>query len=348
MKQALQSILHSFLPGRAYTGIRKRWHHFLRLRREGFYTAYQRRRLWPKILATPPIETDPVTDDCALCVHLMCHGGDYLAAIWALKSFYLQSRKTYPLTIHVQGPRTRVLENHLRQHFPSARFIFQDEADRAVESYLSRQGLHRLLEVRRALPIMQKLTDILIMTTARCIMILDADVLFFNNPTELAEVSTAQGKEFLVQRDFMDAYTISLESAKSDLGIDIQPAINSGIVRLTSDVIDLEKCDEYLAHPEFARPDGHAEQTLWALEASRKGLVSYLPSSYYISLGGRSDCARLKARHYAGLSRGMFTLEGIPFLLRSGFFDGLRHRLLPAPPSLEPTVDVVSRFNRVS
>jgi len=333
MDHALQRLVDSVLPKPAYAGVRKGWHHFLRLQHEGFFTASQRRRLWPKILATPPMQTDPVTDGCELCIHLMCYLGDYLAAIWALKSFYHQSGKTYPLAIHIQGTSTGRMENQLRQHFPNARLIFQDEADRVVEGYLRRRKLHRLLAMRRAIPTMQKLTDFLTMTTARRIVILDSDVLFFNNPAELAELTGGQGQEFRVQRDFMDAYTIALERGKSDFGINLQPAVNVGIVRLTPDAIDLEKCDEYLAHPEFAQLEGHTEQTLWALEASRRDLVSYLPDSYYISLGGPADCARLKARHYAGLSRGMFTHEGIPYLIRSGFLENLQRTSTSRKPA---------------
>src|SRR5579872_1270469 len=257
MKQALQRMVDSVLPEPAYAGVRKRWHHFLRLQREGFSTARQRQRLWPKILATPPMETDPVTEGCELCIHLMCYLGDYLAAIWALKSFYHQSGKTYPLAIHIQGTSTVGMENQLRRHFPNARFILQGEADGVVEGYLRRRKLHRLLEMRRAIPTMQKLTDFLTMTTARRIVILDSDVLFFHNPTELAELTGGPGQEFRVQRDFMDAYTIALERGKSDFGINLQPAVNVGIVRSTPDVIDLEKCDEHLAHPDFAQQAGH-------------------------------------------------------------------------------------------
>lgn len=328
----VKKIVGSVLPDRVYASVRNRWHHFLRIKKEGLYTAYQRRRLWPKILATPPIYTDPITDGCELCIHLMCYRGDYLAAIWALKSFYHQSGKTYPLTIHIQGSSTELLESRLLQHFPRARFISQGEADGMVESDLRRRGLYRLAEMRRAIPTVQKLTDFLTMTSARRVMILDADVLFFDNPAELAELNGAQREEFLVQRDFMNAYTISLERGKSDFGINLQPAINVGIIRLTPGVIDLEKCNEYLAHPEFAQLEGHTEQTLWALEASRKGLVSYLPASYYISAGGRVECDRLRARHYSGLSRGMFTREGVPYLIHSGFLEALQTQPTRTPP----------------
>jgi hypothetical protein len=331
----LKRALRAMLPGRAYSEARKHWHHYLRLKKEGVYTAFERRRLWPRILVTPPVYTDPSIEGSELCVHLMCYQSDYLAAIWCLKSFYHHAKNPLPLTIHIQGQSTAIMEKGLREHFPNARFILQGEADAVVERQLRSSGCLRLLEMRRAIPTVQKLTDFLTFATARRILILDSDVLFFGCPKELIDFDRNTDIEFLVQRDFMDAYTISPARARSELGIDLQPAMNVGIVRLTPGIIDFAKCEKYLAHPEFAQLEGHTEQTLWALEVSRQNAVSYLPGeSYFISEGGPADCGVLKARHYAGLSRRFFTREGIPFLIRSGFLANLQKATGPSQPAV--------------
>src|SRR3954469_2897574 len=126
-------ILKVLLPKRLFAVLQGAYRLCHRMNREGWRRAFKRRLLWGKILATPPIFTDKVTDNCALAVHLMCHQGDYLSAIWALKSFYYYSRASYPLVIRVQGNSPRVLRERLRKHFPNARLVLQQEADRVVE-----------------------------------------------------------------------------------------------------------------------------------------------------------------------------------------------------------------------
>lgn len=319
----LRQTLESLLPAKYYLGCRARWRWFVRIQREGFFAAFRRWQLWSRILETPPVYTDPIERGCDLAVHIMCYQADYLCAIWALKSFYYHSQKTYPLVIHVQGESRPILKDRLRKHFPNARFIFQPEADQVVKSFLGERNCHKLLTFRRALPTVQKLTDFLIMAKSRRIIIIDADVLFFRCPDELLE-SDGSDEVFLAQRDFMSAYTIPPSRGMAEFGIDLQPEINVGIMRLPLDMIDLVRCEQYLAHPEFAQLEGHTEQTLWALEASRRKAVAYLPPSFDISEDGHPDYATLKARHFSGLSRPLLTHEGIPYLLQRGFLEALR------------------------
>ncbi len=57
---ALRRVLESVLPASVYSRTQAAWRNFLRVKREAFVTAYQRRRLWPKILDTPPVYTEPL------------------------------------------------------------------------------------------------------------------------------------------------------------------------------------------------------------------------------------------------------------------------------------------------
>jgi len=320
VNQRSKKILRSVLPGDAYAAVRRQWHKLLSWKNDDIHTAYQRSRLWPRILATPPLYTDPPGQDIDISVHLMCHQPDYVAAIWALKSFYYQAQVTFPLVIHVQGLTTPELRENLRKHFPTARVILQDEADEIVNGFLTSNNLKNLHRLRSHVPMVQKLTDNMIMAGSRRVLNMDSDILFFNEPTELTRDATAVA---LFQRDFQDSYVITKESAKMDLGIELKPQLCAGLALIAPSLIDWARCESRFAHPAFTRLDGQAEQTLYALEASRSGRVSYLPDSYAISAGGPMDCSLLKARHYAGGSRPLFTREGIPYLIRTGFLEAL-------------------------
>ncbi|HTS47008.1 MAG TPA: hypothetical protein VMH05_03640 [Bryobacteraceae bacterium] len=282
-------------------------------------------------MTTPPVYTDPLGEASEVSVHLMCHQPDYLAAIWALKSFYYQARVSFPLVMHVQGPCTSKLEADLRAHFPAARLIFQQEANSVVEAFLLKHQLKNLHRVRSRVPMMQKLTDNMIMGGSRHVLNIDSDILFFNEPTEL---TASRATQALFQRDYQDSYVITTERARADFGVELQPQLCAGLALISPALFDWQRCESYFAHPAFSALNGQAEQTIYALEASRSRQVAYLPASYEISPGGKVDCSALKARHYAGPSRALFTHEGIPYLIRSGFLENLQRTFTRREPAL--------------
>ncbi len=334
MPNVLTQAARSVLPATAYSGIRGVWHRCLRISKEGPLNAYKRGRLWRRILSTPPVHTSSHNPD--ISVHLMCHEGDHLCAIWALKSFYHYAGQRFPLVIHVQGKTSGRLRRRLRTHFPDARIILQEEADRIVEAFLRERNLERLLQKRRSLSIMQKFTDVLIAANARKIVLFDADVLFFRRPDELLDAAAAPERTALFQRDFTDAYVTTPTRASFDFHIDLSPRINTGIVTFSTDIVDWQRCENYLAHPDFSLPNGHTEQTLYALEASRNHAVSYLPPSYLVALEDRAEYATLAARHYSSPSRALFTRAGIPHLLQRGFLRELQMSSPDVVPSAVP------------
>ncbi len=273
--------------------------------KEGLLKAFQRWRLWRKILKTPPVATG-IEGDTE--VRLMCYYLDYLCAIWALKSFYAASAATYPLTIQIQGQAAPKVERTLRHHFPNARIVKQAEADEAVEPYLTAHGYTNLLEARRVNQYTQKLTDNIILSAFKNILLLDSDVLFFNKPQELLNYEGPH----IFQQDPESNYVV--EQAK---GITPAPRLNAGIMKFRRESINLARCNAYLE--DFPNYQGWLEQTLLALHAAETNTADVLPESYLISFERNIDPNTLKARHYAGPTRPMLTEEGMPQLVRHGF-----------------------------
>jgi hypothetical protein len=302
------------------------WVRFRQLQYEGMRRANRRWRLWSRILDTPPIVTNPADRNTPVEVHILCYERDYLCALWALKSFYHFGRVTYPLVIHLQGDVPRRVTTRLHRHFPGARVIVQVEADSTVESWLRSRGLVRLLAARQRNPFMLKLTDFPVLSESTRLLTLDSDVLFFRLPAELLAAANAPSLMSLFQRDPESTYNISEESALSELGIRLAPKVNTGIMVFPRESLDLFRCDEYLGHPDVARPSGWIEQTLHALCASAHGGVAYLPDSYLVSLETDVNLESLVARHYAGPSRPLLTSEGMRHLVRAGFLDQLNTR----------------------
>lgn len=280
-----------------------------------------------KILQTPALITEPLSDgrtpDAPMGVHILGHDAHLLTALWTLKSFYRFSGANFPLTVHLQGRNTRQMLSTFVRHFPHARMITQEQADARVEPWLEARGLHRLLAMRRQFFLMMKLIDLRVLALTPLVLFFDSDVLFFRPPDELttppAELSTTP---HLFMRDDYPSYCITPERAIEDLGVELIPFANTGIMRLVTDAIDLAACERFMAHPDLAVQHWHLEQTLHAMNASAQCRLRLLPTSYGMKegLAARPD---LVARHYTTPIRPLFMEEGVERLLQTGFIEAL-------------------------
>jgi hypothetical protein len=293
------------------------WRALRRVQAEGAGPAFRRWWQWRQVLSTRPVHAD-VPGHSAVEVHLLCHRGDHLCAIWALKTLYRTSAVRWPAVIHVQGVCTAAMTRRFRAHVPDARVIVQEEADTQVLHALS-DRCPRLVEARRQSPFMMKLIDPVLLASAERIVILDSDVLFFRDPGQLrAHVEQAPADTWLFQRDPVSTYNVTEDVAASALGVRIPERVNSGIAVVPRSLVDLDQCERWLEHPDVRRPSGWIEQTLFALCAGARGRVEYLSPSYLISLERGLDYDEFTARHYAGPSRPLLTEEGMPYAALRG------------------------------
>jgi len=300
----------------------RRWHWWRDLRRiqaEGPDNAFFRWRRWSEILRTAPVRTDPAGRG-PVELHLLCHRGDYLCGIWALKTLYLTSRARWPIVIHLQGSTSAGMIRRLRKHFPDVRLVGQREADEKVAQAFAAKH-PKLIQARRHSPFMMKLVDFSVFARAERIVVLDSDVLFFRAPVELrAHAETESSSGCLFQRDPASTYNITEEEAAAVFGIHMPACVNTGICVFPRSLVDFELCETVLEHPQVRRPSGWIEQTLFALCAGTRGGVKYLSSDYLISLERGVDYEPLTARHFAGSSRPLLTEEGMPYVIARGVF----------------------------
>jgi hypothetical protein len=293
------------------------WRALRRVQSEGAGRAFLRWRQWTQVLATAPVSAD-VPGRSPVEVHLLCHRGDHLCAIWALKTLYRTSGVRWPAVVHVQGPCTAGMMRRFHRHTPDALVITQDHADARVGHVLA-DRYPRLVAARRQSPFMMKLIDPVLLADAERIVILDSDVLFFREPRELClHVERSPRDAWLFQRDPSSTYNLTEADAASAFGIRMPERVNSGIAVVPRSLVDLDLCERLLEHPDVRRPSGWIEQTLYALCAGARGHVEYLSPSYVISLERGLDYDGFTARHYAGPSRPLLTEEGMPYAALRG------------------------------
>lgn len=305
-----RSLWWRFRPGFLLLNFRKTFEHGLRV---AFHREVTRRR----ILDTPPVETD-------LCgpveIHVLTSQNDCLNVFWALKSFYVYSDRRYPLCIHDDGTLDTEAMETLARHFPHARIIPREQADREVFPGL--EAYPRCAELRRTNTLSLKVFDFRHYLDSERLLLLDSDVLFFAKPTELLRRLEDSGwRRNSVNEDIEDAYTVDPRTVREHCGFALCPRFNSGLGIIHKASLQLDWIEEFLGLPGITGHFWRIEQTLLALCSSRFG-VELLPPEYRVRLNGSSE--GFPCRHYVGAIRHLMYGEGMALLARRGFLKPLR------------------------
>jgi hypothetical protein len=295
---------------RAWLRRRPWWIEFQAINREGWRAAW--RRVWTQraILPTLPMLTDTTGPEE---VRVLTWKRDWISLIWALKTFYVFSGARFPLYIHDGGLRDEN-KSALMSHFPNAVLVSREEADSRVEKILTARKLSRCILYRRRNPTTLKLFDFFLLSSARRIITIDSDILFFRRPAELIDAACPPNR---YNQDESCYYTLSLEELHRRFGVLPVSHINSGLSRIARESIDFDAVERFLQDDDLFANQWVTEQTLHALcLASRP--PELLPARYLVSTkpGLAPD---LVCKHYPGTGRHLLYDEGMRYLTDVGF-----------------------------
>jgi hypothetical protein len=277
----------------------------------GLRVAYYRDIVRPQILQTPGVTG--ITDDrCE--IHVLTSEQDWLNLVWALKSFYWASERRYRLCIHDDGTLGDAARRELCRHFPGARLISRAQADAEVLPTLA--GFPRCRAFRESNLLAPKLFDFQHYLQSDRMLLLDSDVLFFEEPVELLRrIEDPDYALNSVNADLASAYTVDPAEVFARLGLELPERFNSGLGLIHRDSLKHDWIEEFLGLPGILGHFWRIEQTLFALCSARFG-VELLPVEYRISLNPRVEsCA---AKHYVGAVRHLMYREGMAELVRKG------------------------------
>lgn len=291
--------------GRIVLLVRQKFRHGLRV---AYYRDIVRRQI---------LESAPVTemDDGRCEMHVLTSSDDWLNLIWALKSFYRVSSPPCALCIHDDGSLSAEHIDTLAKHFPVARIVSRAQADNEVSPTLANYPRCRAFRETNHLAL--KIFDFRHYLKSKRMLLLDSDVLFFREPTELIRrIHDPVYSRNTVNRDIRSAYTVDAAAARSFVGVDLIEQFNSGLGVIQRASLNLDWIEEFLGMPGITT--GHfwrIEQTLFALCSARYG-VELLPPEYDVRL--EKGINGTPARHYVGAIRHLFYSEGIRALVKQG------------------------------
>lgn len=232
---------------------------------------------------------------------------DWLNLVWALKSFYHASERRYALCVHDDGSLTAAIRDTLASHFPKARILHRKQSE--VEVLAELAELPRCKKFRQSNPLSPKVFDFRHHLQADRMLLLDSDVLFFKEPTELLRrIEDPSYVKNCVNSDVDSAYTVEPSVVRERCNVDLIPRFNSGLGVIHKRSLNLDWIEEFLGLPDIIGHFWRIEQTLYALCSSRHG-VELLPPDYDVFLEGQVK--HRASRHYVGAIRHLMYSEGI-------------------------------------
>ena len=278
----------------------------------GFDTAYYRDNVRNRILNSSPITN---LKDRTCEIHVLTSATDWLNLMWALKSFYHYSQRNYALCIHDDGTLNQEHYAIFEQHFPNARIIDRPTADEKV--LLELQAYPRCLEFRKTNHLSPKVFDFLSYSKSARLLLLDSDILFFAEPTELLNrIENPDYHYNSVNADVDSAYTVDPVVVEQQMGFEVRERFNSGLGLIHKRSLNLDWIEEFLGLPNIIGHFWRIEQTLYALCSSKFG-VELLPKQYDVRL--EEGINNSPSRHYIGAIRHLMYSEGIKHLLNNEF-----------------------------
>lgn len=273
----------------------------------------KRQRLRKRVALTAP--SPHANQNVTFSPHCLTSHDHLLMAICSAKSLNLAAEEALPWVFHDDGSLTTEDKQLLRFHFPDCHLVERSKAD----EFFKQPHLRTLAAARQKHVLLLKLADLHVYARRDRILYVDSDILFFKKPDTLFQVLKSGNASYFT-KDISTSYIASSESLEGMTGIRPLECVNSGIFVLNRADISLDKIADALSKIEVSnRSDWTAynhliEQTLVAIlaTASPNGAL-HLPAEYdlYLEKGLRGTTCR----HYVGVIRELFELEGLRKLL---------------------------------
>lgn len=192
----------------------------------------------------------------------------------------------------------------IHSQLPGAEIITKADIEKNLQEYLPEELYPILHKKRREYPHIKKLTDIHTLAGGQWKLVMDADMLFWNEPTAIINWLTRPDKPIYMQ-DCQNAYGYSAKLMELLCGKKIPDLLNVGVIGLNSENIDWTKLNQWVsALEEKEGTSYYLEQALTAmLIGETKATV--LPANDYIVNPDNETINYRKGilHHYVDLSK---------------------------------------------
>src|SRR3989338_3284944 len=260
-----------------------------------------------KILNLRKIFQNPINYNNLSIHFLLCHR-DLIPFIWSLASFYLASDFFGHLIIHNDGSLTKKDKNLIKKFFLQTQIIEEmGKLDNLPSNY--RLLIDQIRNFYQKIPLLKKLLEPYLFNQTPIHLIIDSDLLWFKNPTELEkEIKDGSQKSLMMCGEGGGCPVIFKDGTKLEKPLSF---FNSGIVLYHRNNFNLEKLAEYCQKVDWQNSANihFLEQAAFAFSLNN---LTPLPSDQYLIKGGVDS--QTIVRHYTSPRRPLFYSEGLKIL----------------------------------
>ena len=254
---------------------------FKRINKFGGYFEYKKMMRNQKLMEQASLYLPPVTSyPDGLPVYFLTGDKFLYQTLFCVQSLTKHSAEKFRFILVDDGSLNEELTIRINKRLPGAEIITKTVIEQNLEKNLPENNYPILRKKRREYPHIKKLIDIHILGIAGWKLVLDSDMLFFNDPIAMCDWVKNSGKP-LHMIDCMESYGYSRELMGKLTGNKIPEQINVGAVGLNSDTIDWAKTEDWV-------------KTLEETE----GRSYYLEQALSAMLVAGSDCTVLDKGEY--------------------------------------------------
>jgi hypothetical protein len=266
--------------------------------RLGTWPLFQRYIVAPKISKQPPV---PVRKNPVFCVHTLLNRKDIIMYEWMLRSLLRHSSRDFSVRVHEDGSFTNTDEKHLKDKFPGIEIVRKKHSDNVV--YDALKDLPALTKYRKEHFWAIKAIDVYLLGTEKYMVLIDADVLFFQDPVELF---SDDNRNFWMT-DI--AYMLGIPSAlvQEKLGVGPLKAMNAGLGRAMRNAVKLPLAESFLN----IQPIPANDMIFHAIFSTQHSSIELLDAEKYM-LQFKLQTFGVIAKHYVNPVRFWFWEEGVP------------------------------------
>ena len=209
----------------------------------GFQYIYSKYYAAHKILSANKVIERPCTVD-DFSMHMLTCRRDIVNTIWSLASFYHVSDIIGNLYIHDDGSLRQEDRQIINKLFPSATIIHPQEAwDRFSEQLISYPAI-REFRSELCLPLIKKIIDSYFVSTSKMRLIIDSDLLWFNNPKEIEDAVTQGCSNSYMQRNDIEIFITFNNHENMDSSL---AGYNSGVTLYSQSNFDLDVLEKFFS-----------------------------------------------------------------------------------------------------
>ena len=273
--------------------------------RFGGYSSYRTMRLNQKLMEAAALRLPVVQSYLdGLPVYFLT-GKKYLSqTLFCIQSLTKVTQQKFRFILIDDGSFDSELSSLVKDMLPEVEIVLNDDTEDRLSKILPERDYPHLHHKRKVYPHIKKLTDVHTLPGNPWKLVLDSDMLFWQEPLTMINWLNSPDKPLYMQ-DCQNSYGYSMELMADVCGCEIRDLVNVGMIGLNSAEIDWKTIENWIETLESRQGTSYyLEQALTAMLIQDKAAEILPASAYVVNPDVQTDSIpTCTLHHYVDLSK---------------------------------------------